>query len=226
MNNYNFKINEYVKGNSLNYLPNIPRNSVDLIFTSPPDISDTPYPKSKKGIELYKEFQKDIVKEFSRIVKKKGFVVITQTDRKILGEILHNHNWYSTCMNECGMKTKDHKIIVRNTVGRKDMYYFTYQHMMVYTYQGVIKRKGDWLKDIIVDKQFFLKPKNKISQYIWSEKYCSYVIQHLTNEGDVVLDPFAGVGIVLSTSKKINRKYWGAEISNEYYNEGFKNIYE
>ena len=55
MNNYNFKINEYVKGDSLNYLPSIPNNSVDLIFTSPPDISDTPYPKSKKGIELRSE---------------------------------------------------------------------------------------------------------------------------------------------------------------------------
>ena len=42
----------------------------------------------------------------------------------------------------------------------------------------------------------------------------------------MVIDPFAGVGIVLSTSKKLNRHYWGAEISNEYYNEGFKNIYE
>ena len=81
-------------------------------------------------------------------------------------------------------------------------------------------------ENIIVDKQFFLQPKNKIRQYIWSEKYCRYVIENLTDEGDMVIDPFAGVGIVLSTSKKLNRHYWGAEISNEYYNEGFKNIYE
>ena len=226
MKNYDFKIDDYVKGDCFDYLPKIPNNSVDLIFTSPPDISDTPYEKSSEGIELYKEFQKNIMNEFSRIIKEDGFVVITQTDRKILGSVLQNHSWYSKCMDECGMKLKDYKIVVRNKVGKKDMYYFTFQHMLIFTYEGIIKRGGDWLKDIIVDKQFFLQPKNKIRQYIWSEKYCRYVIENLTDEGDMVIDPFAGVGIVLSTSKKLNRHYWGAEISNEYYNEGFKNIYE
>ena len=39
-----------------------------------------------------------------------------------------------------------------------------------------------------------------------------------TNEGDTVIDPFAGSGTVLLAAKNNNRKYIGFEIDEEYYN--------
>ena len=30
------------------------------------------------------------------------------------------------------------------------MYYFNYQHCLVFTKKGTIKRSGDWLKNILV----------------------------------------------------------------------------
>lgn len=208
-----FRLGEYVKGDVFDYLPDIPDKTIDLIFTSCPDLSQTDFDKSTNGINSYQEFQKEAMKHFSRIVKEDGFVVICQTDRRVNGSILSNHMWYARCLEENGMTLKDYKIVVRNQVGKKDMFYFTFQHMLVYTYTGTIKRGGEWLRDMYVDKQ------DKIgNQSVWSQDFCKFIVGHLTEEGDTVIDPFAGVGPVLIAARSLNRKWWGAEITDEFYN--------
>ena len=41
-------------------------------------------------------------------------------------------------------------MVRNNPVDKKDMFYFNYQHCLVFTKKGVIKRSGDWLKNILV----------------------------------------------------------------------------
>ena len=43
-------------------------------------------------------------------------------------------------------------------------------------------------------------------------------IKSWSNEGDLVFDPMAGSGTTLKMAKKLNRKYLGIEISEEYIN--------
>ena len=50
----------------------------------------------------------------ARTTKDDGFVVISQTDRKINGEILPNHITYYNAMLRNGYVLKDYKIMVRN----------------------------------------------------------------------------------------------------------------
>ena len=212
-----FKIDDYIKGDAFEYLPRMPDKCADLVFTSCPDLSQTEFDKTSDGIRSYQEFQKKATKEFARIVKTDGFVVICQTDRRVNGSILSNHMHYAKCLEEEGMHLKDYKIVVRNEVGKRDMYYFTFQHMLVYTYKGTITRKGDWLRDIYVDKQ------NKVlNQSVWSQDFCDYVIENLTNDGALVVDPFAGVGPVMWSAKRLGRHYWGAELEEKFYNDEFK----
>ena len=49
-------------------------------------------------------------------------------------------------------------------------------------------------------------------------------IKSWSNEGDVVLDPFIGSGTTALAAKKLNRKYVGIEINNDYYNLTNKRI--
>lgn len=43
------------------------------------------------------------------------------------------------------------------------------------------------------------------------------LISHVTNENDIVLDPFMGSGTTCVASAMLNRKYIGIEINEEYY---------
>ena len=82
------KWNQFVNGDCFDVLEPVENQSVDLVFTSPPDISQTDW---GKDIGLYKQFQRRACSQFNRLVKDDGFVLIAQTDRKINGEILPNH---------------------------------------------------------------------------------------------------------------------------------------
>ena len=43
------------------------------------------------------------------------------------------------------------------------------------------------------------------------------LIENSTNEGDIVLEPFAGAGVTLIAAKELNRNYAGSEIDKKYY---------
>ena len=98
------KWNQFVNDDAFNIFPKIDDNCVDLTFTSLPDISQTPF---QKDIPKYQELQNNACDEMTRITKPNGFVVISQTDRKINGEILTNHITYHNAMTRNGFKLKD-----------------------------------------------------------------------------------------------------------------------
>lgn len=52
------------------------------------------------------------------------------------------------------------------------------------------------------------------------EQLLGRIIRACSNEGDLVVDPFAGSGTTLAVAKKLNRRYVGIEISKQYVAEG------
>ena len=50
------------------------------------------------------------------------------------------------------------------------------------------------------------------------------LIQQLTYEGDIVLDPFSGAGTTCAVAKKLRRKYIGIEMSKKYHNTSLNRI--
>ena len=50
------------------------------------------------------------------------------------------------------------------------------------------------------------------------------LIRQSSNEGDIVLDPFAGGGSTLIAAKRLNRRYIGFEIDKQYYDMAVKRL--
>lgn len=61
---------------------------------------------------------------------------------------------------------------------------------------------------------------------VFPERLPSYFINGLTDENDVVLDPFCGTGTTLVAAKKLNRRYIGFDISKEYCEFSEKRLLE
>ena len=211
------KWNQFVNGDCFDVMKDIDYGSVDLVFTSPPDISQTDF---GNNIDAYKTFQQRACKSFSRMAKDDGFVLIAQTDRKINGEILPNHITYYNAMVDYGWKLKDYKIVVRNhPVEKRDMYTFNYQHCLIFTRTGTIKRAGDFLKGIMVyDTQKMKGFSGPLQLHMWNENFIELMLEYLTKENDKVVDPFAGSGVVPYVARRMNRQYLGVELDEDVYN--------
>ena len=210
------KWNQFVNGDCFDVMKDIDYGSVDLVFTSPPDISQTDF---GNNIDAYKRFQQRACKSFSRMAKDDGFVLIAQTDRKINGEILPNHITYYTAMIDFGWKLKDYKIVVRNhPVAKRDMYTFNYQHCMIFTRTGTIKRAGDFLKGVMVNDTHKMKRvRGRMRFRKWNENLIEYMLEYLTKENDKVVDPFAGSGVVQYVARRVNRQCIGVELDENDY---------
>ena len=214
--------NQFLLCDASKLMQEVEDKSVDLVFSSLPDISQTDF---SNDITHYKMFQRSVMQQFARMVKDDGFVVVSQTDRKINGEILANHITYSNTLSECGMKMKDYKIVVRNKpVDKRDMYYFNYQQCVIFTRKGTIKRSGDFLKNILIyNTDRIGNIKGALNSFMWPEPFCKLIIDKLTKEGDKVLDPFAASGIALQVAKEMNRQYLGCEINKEVFDNAIMN---
>jgi len=53
---------------------------------------------------------------------------------------------------------------------------------------------------------------------MFPEKLVEQALKLFSFQNDVILDPFNGVGTTTSVAKKLNRKYLGIDISQEYCN--------
>jgi len=63
---------------------------------------------------------------------------------------------------------------------------------------------------------FWSMPENTDHPTQKSEKLLAKILLASTNEGDYVLDPFLGSGTTAVVAKKLNRRYFGTDLSEDY----------
>lgn len=72
----------------------------------------------------------------------------------------------------------------------------------------------------------FEKHETKIHEAQKPEKLIEFLIKLTTKENQIVLDPFMGSGTTAVASKKLNRKFIGFEIMEEYYKKSYLRLNE
>ena len=238
------------KGDCRELLDRLPEASVDLIFADPPynlsndgfsvhagsrvSVNKGKWDKSK-GVEEDFAFQRSWIRACKRVLKQNGTLWISGTYHSIYQcgvalqlegyHLLNDIAWYKPNASpnlSCRMFTASHETLIWARKDKKAKQTFNYH----------LTREGDWSNDK-------LKNPGKQMRSVWSittpkreeKEYGKHptqkplallerIIQSCSNEGDVVLDPFAGSATTGIAAFKHRRKFIGFEKDTQYLTLG------
>lgn len=195
----------------IDVLKRLPSQSVDLVITSPPD-------EDHKITQGYQFDYRSLAQQLYRVLRVGGIIVWIVAECIRLGaetlDVTEQKNYFVT---KAGFVIHSTMILATKThfprTCNEDRKYKTgYEYMLIFSKGGKARyfnprehRKSNlWLsrgrsKNIIPDPPF---AKKIITDHIltWSQ------------EGDVILDPMAGSGVVLRQARLLGRKWIGIEI--------------
>jgi len=218
---------EFLKGDCLEVLPTLKESSIDLIFTSPPYWKGFVYESYFNSYLQYIEWSKKWTKEIKRVLKDDGWFLLniandSETSVKAF-EIL----------NICLENWKLHDTIIWNVYNRQPAntsrqltnqteYIFVFRKYSANAFinkEGIVEQYPNVFETKNVGNIWkipFKVSKSSLKKVIGGEKnwghsglpsiLCEIVIKLFSKEGDMIMDHFAGTGIVGITATKLNRK--------------------
>lgn len=220
------EINKIYCMDCLRGMKNIPKNSIDLIVTSPPYNIGIDYEgyDDNKDFVIYKKFLKDVFSEMYKIIKEKGLVVINVGNQRNTG--LPHYVFF--ILKECGFK------IVKEIFWYKGLYYIQGETIFV------CSKTEEYNKFYEKNDGFY---SNNQFSTIWEMRYKkgeskknlnhnAFFVKQLpinfikinTKIGDLVLDPFMGCGTTAVACKELNRNFLGFEINKTYIETSMKRL--
>jgi DNA modification methylase len=228
-----------IAGDSQELLKKLPENCIDLIFTSPPYNFGLKYERHKDGINWNEYFNKlfAIFSECIRVLKYGGRIVVNvqplfsdyipihhiisdffMKNRLIWkGEIVWDKHNYSCKYTAWGSWKSPSNPYIK----------YTWEFLEIFC-KGTLRHFGNKnLADITADEfkkwvyaKWDIAPDYNMKKYghpaMFPEELAKRVIKLFSYKGDVILDPFNGVGTTTVVAKRLSRVYLGIDISQEY----------
>jgi hypothetical protein len=183
--------------------------SVQLVVTSPPDLSESDCGNWSELFELYESVFIGCVSALAP----NGVISVVVTNRKWKGMILAKDARVAAILDSRGMRLFAHKILVR-TWG-VDLYRMCYSHLLCFWRKG---RPGKSTADYrsCAFRSDIWGPFDKPSCVISNpNSFAPEVVKRLvlafTNPADLVLDPFCGVGTTQRVALGLSRRAKGYE---------------
>jgi len=219
------ELNKIYNIDVLEGLKKLDDNSIDCIVTSPPynkyglnkfnhrKIKYDDYGDNMKE-EDYQKWQIEILNEMIRVLKPDGSIFYNHKNRRYdckeyspLEWLLKiNGNIYQTIIWNRNMSPSIFNTFLLPVY--ENIYWITKTNKTPKVYRSRL----DTIKDI-----WNIPPsRSKKHPATFPEKLVENCILLTTNEGDVILDPFMGVGTTANVAKRLNRNYIGFEISENY----------
>lgn len=232
-------INKIIPGDSEIILKKIPENSIDIIITSPPYNFGMQYDVYNDKIS-WNEYLEKLYKIFDECIRvlKHGGRFIINIQPNYLGKF-PTHHLISTYLYNKGLIWKDEIIWEKyNFSAAKGIYgswkspscpylKYTWEFIEIYCKES-IKHYGDSKNiDISIDEfknwnvaRWIISSEKNMKKYkhpaMFPEKLVERLIKLYSYQNDIILDPFNGVGTTTFVAKKLNRRYIGIELSEDY----------
>lgn len=215
-----FLLDTFYHGDAMDILPQVSDDVAKLVFTSPPGFHQTSFFSGRKVDQFY-EFLRSVVKQLARITCANGFIVISQRNSKANSAVVDVRTAYINTFNGLGYRLLTEKIILQQSVGTINLRNHTYQHFLVFTEKGAVSQSslhGDYLLDVLLCDDGV-----KVhGQTVWTPRFVKMVVETFTTKGDLVVDPFAGVGVVFHVARALGRRCLAVELDDKFYNSGYK----
>lgn len=241
--------NKIICEDSERIIKNLPSNCIDLIITSPPYNFGLGYDTSEDGTDWEKYFEKlfSIFNECVRVTKYGGRIIINI--QPLFSDYIPSHHIISDFFRGKGLIWKGEILWEKNNYNCKYCAWGSWKSpsspYLKYTWEFLeIFAKGDLKKtglkeniDITEDEfkkwvvaRWSISPERKMEKYghpaMFPEELVERALKLFSYEGDIILDPFNGVGTTSVVAKKWNRRFIGIDISEKYCKIAKKRIKE
>lgn len=204
-------------GDCLEVMKNIPDKSVDVSFTSPPynRKRNDKYEFYDDRLDDYFGFLCNFTDELLRVTKKHVFVNIQK-------------NYYNKedVFNYIGKYSKKIKEIViwekTNPMPASGNSITNSYEFFIVLGDKPLKSNTTYTKNIIHTSVNSNMPKEH--KAVMKQEVSDWFIENFTEENDIVLDCFMGLGTTGKSCLKYNRSFIGIEINENYYNIAKRDI--
>lgn len=241
-----------ILGDSIQILKSIKDKTIDLIFADPPYNIGKDFGNNKDkwgSVSEYIDWCKSWINECMRILKDDGTMYImaaTQFMPYIDVFVSEKYNVLSRIVwtyDSSGVQSKKifgslYEPILMINKSAKHNYTFNSNDILIEAKTGAKRKLIDYRKKVPTPYNSKKVPGNvwdftrvrfKMKEYEnhptqKPEKLLERIIKASSNEGDIVLDPFAGSFTTVAVAQKLKRFGIGIEINPEYYKIGMNRL--
>lgn len=224
---------------SYDYLRNLPDNCIDIVLTSPPYNFGIDYNSTSDVVPWKDYFSRlfDIFKECIRVLKDSGRVIVNV--QPLFSDYIPTHHFISNFFIEQGMIWKGEILWEKNNYNCKTCSWGSWKSpsspYLKYTWEFIevfcknsLKKDGlceniditsDEFKKF-VNARWSIAPERRMQEYghdaMFPEELVRRCLKLFSYRGDIVLDPFNGVGTTTRVCKELGRRYIGIDIDETY----------
>ena len=232
--------NKVICGDSEEVLQSFPDNCIDIVFTSPPYNFGLAYENAGDDADKWEAYFKKLFAIFDeciRVLKHGGRLVVNI--QPLFSDYIPAHHFISSHMTGRGMIWKGEILWEKNNYNCKYTAWgswkspsspylkYTWEFLEVFC-KGDLKKpgenenidiSGDEFKKWVYAK-WSIAPERNMSAYghpaMFPEELVRRVLLLFSYRGDVVLDPFMGVGTTGLVAERLGRRHIGIDVSEEY----------
>lgn len=231
--------NQIIIGDSAQVLRKLPDNCIDIVVTSPPYNFGLAYDEHQDTATWHAYFDTlfSIFDECIRVLKYGGRIVINV--QPLFSDYIPTHHIVSKFFMDKGLIWKGEILWEKNNYNCKYTAWgswkspsspylkYTWEFLEVFC-KGDLKKSGN-KEDIDISEDEFkswvnakwsIAPERNMKKYghpaMFPEKLVLRILKLFSFQGDIVLDPFNGVGTTTVTANNFGRKYLGIDCSEEY----------